>query len=107
MRNEQTLAHVEHRVVQIIRAHDQLRRGLCLGRDLGQDVPTSHDVFLLFGRTIIGKQDLGVHVAEEIFRFLEVETAGVFLEEENQGVPRFRQPVFLSKLGRRLKFRAG
>ena len=74
-------------------------------RDFCQDVAAPHDVFLLFRRSIIGEQNLNVHVAEEIFRFLEVEAAGIFLEEKHQGVPGFGQLVFLAQLGCGLKFR--
>ena len=50
MGDEQFVADMEHGVVHVVRAHDQLRSGfhfLCNPRD---HVPFLHHVFLLFGR---------------------------------------------------------
>ena len=48
----------------------------------GQDVAAAHNVFLFVGGRIIGRQDADVDVAEQILRFTDVFTVGIFL---NQG----------------------
>ena len=84
MRNEQLLAHAKHRVAHIIHAHDQFRRRLLSWPRSLPGRHRLHDVFLLFRRRYPGEQDFDVDFAEQIFCFLDMRAAGVFLEERTR-----------------------
>ena len=107
MRNEQALADAQHRVRQVVRAHDQLGRCLGFVRDLRQDVAASHDVLLFLRRPILGEEHLDVHLPQKVFRFFDVRAAREFLEKIQERVAGFDEFPFLAQFRGGLEIREG
>ena len=64
MRDEQALADMKHRAIQIVHPHDQLGRRFYFARDLLQNVAGFDDVFLFFGRRRARKKNVDIHFAQ-------------------------------------------
>jgi hypothetical protein len=102
MRDQQFLPDSQHGAAQVVGPHDQFRSGFELACDPGQHVAAAHNVFFLFRRRIIGKEDADVHLSEKILRLADVQPARIFLDETQSGFARFGQLAFVFQFRRRL-----